>query len=77
MKTDYFYYVIENEDKKTGRTIATAEKISGCNNLKYAFVPFDGCEIISITATKTLKQAEQIAKFWNNCAKEKDNFIFD
>jgi hypothetical protein len=73
---DYLYYVIEEKEIETGRTMAYANKVSCLYNLKDYFHPHKGCEILSINVVKTLKKAKEIAECWNESAKEKGNHIF-
>lgn len=70
------YYVIEEQEKETGKTIAFVRKIPNCYNLKDIFQPSRGCVILSINACDTKKAAENIATFWNICARENGNYMF-
>ena len=70
------YFVIEQQEIETGRTIAHAETVSNCYNLLDYFKPFHGCKIISINACDTKKESEKIAEFWNDCARKNNNYMF-
>lgn len=70
------FYVIEEENTTTGKTYAHAETINNANNLLYVFKPFQGFKIISINAADTLKEAREIANFWNEGAKGRGKYAF-
>ena len=70
------FYVIEERSPETGKTIAHAEKVCNCFNLLGYFTPRKGLEIVSINACDTWKEAEKIAAFWNQCAREKGFYLF-
>lgn len=71
----YSYYVIEQRDIKTGKTIATALRV---NNLLYYFkkYTYSNMELISINACDTWKEAQKIADFRNECARNNGNYLF-
>lgn len=66
------YFVIEEKSIKTGNTFARALKIPNCYNLVGYFQPHKDWEIVSINACDTYKKAQEIATFWNDNAKSKN-----
>ncbi len=73
----YSYYVIERQHKQNGKTHATAERIRNNYNLLCYFTESGReTEIISVNACDTWKEAQFIADFWNQCAKEKNNNLY-
>ena len=70
------FFVIEEQEIKTGRLLSHAEKVPNCYNLLGYFHPYNGFEIISINACYTWKQAQEIADFWNDGARKNGKYVF-
>lgn len=65
------FFVIEQIEKATGKTLATARKIHNSNNLLFSFPPYRGYEIISINSCDSWKEAQKVADAWNESAKSR------
>ena len=65
------FFVIEQKEIATGKCVSTAQKVANCYNLLHYFKPYNGYEIISINACDTWKQAQEIADYWNEGAKNR------
>lgn len=70
------FFVIEIQDNETGKTAARAEKVNNKYNLVGLFTPARGFSLLSVNACDTWKEAQKIADFWNQCAKEKNNSMY-
>lgn len=70
------FYVIEAYNPTTGKYYSRAEKIPNSCNLISKFTALDGFEVITANACDTWKQAQEIADFWNQCAKERNKYAF-
>jgi len=72
----YTYFVIGERSKENGRNIAYAQRIHNCNNLLYAIHPRKDMELVSINACDTWKEAQEIARFWNECYQKNGTYLF-
>lgn len=70
------FFVIEIIENETGRTAARAQKVNNKYNLVGLFNPAKGFSLLSVNACDTWKDAEKIADFWNQCARNKNNCLF-
>ena len=71
------YYAIQERSKTTGKYYAYMMKVSNLTNLLYAFKPCSGCELSSVNACDSRKQARELVDFWNQCAKDNGRYLFD
>lgn len=74
----YTYYVIEEKTTGAGKTryIAHAKKIHNSSNLLYAFHTASNMELISVNACDTWKEAQEIARYWNECYENNGTYLF-
>ena len=70
------FFVIEIQDNNTGKTAARAEKVNNKYNLLDLRLSARGFSLLSVNACDTWKEAQKIADFWNQCAREKNNCMF-
>lgn len=70
------FFVIEIQDNETGKTAARAEKVNNKYNLVGLFAPVRGFTLLSVNACDTWKEAQKIADFWNQCARQKNNCMY-
>lgn len=70
------FFVIEQKSTETGKYYSYAEKVPNCYNLFNYFHPARGYEIVSINACDTWKEAQEIARFWNDGAKTRGLYAF-
>lgn len=68
MDKNYYFVVTEEKD---GKYISYVLKINGVNNLVGRF---DRFYTVNICATK--KEAEETARYWNECYKMKDMLLY-
>lgn len=72
------FYALQERNKTTGKLYAYMQKVSNYTNLLYAFKNCtSGCELISVNACDTKKQAQELVEFWNQCAKDNGRYMFD
>lgn len=69
MKNFYFVVII----KENGKYLNYVEKATDSDNLLSKF-KIKNCVGVNIFPTK--KKAEEIADFWNDCAKKNGNFMY-
>lgn len=69
------YFVIE-EKHKSGKVFSHAEKIANAYNLIFAIKPMKDCELISVNACDTWKEAQEVAAFWNEGARNRGQYLF-
>ena len=70
------YFIIQEKNTENGKVFAHAEKVHNCYNLFKYFHPCRGYDIVSINACSTWKEAQKVANFWNECAKNNKNYAF-
>ena len=78
MLDGYVWFVLQEKDKD-GKMFAWAERVHQSLNL-FGHFSQRYRDIISINVCKTKKEAQALAKHWNDCAKENGNYkwtIFD
>lgn len=73
---EYFYYAVvytgERQDGEIGR-VARSDRVHMSNNLKSYF---DRENIETVMPCRTLKEADEISEFWNECYKRNDTYLF-
>lgn len=67
----FFVFQCETEP---GKMYAYADTIQNCNNLVNIFAGIRG--LVSANACDTRKQADAIARDWNNCYKQNGTYAF-
>ena len=69
------FYVIELINE-AGKSISYARKISNCCNLVGAFKPIEGFRVLSVNACDTWREAQEIARAWNDNAIKYGRYAF-
>lgn len=68
----YSYYVIGIEEN--GKHYATAERVANQNNLLAVFSKYRNAS--TVNACETMKEAKEIANFWNACYEKNGTYAF-
>lgn len=68
----YSYLVIDTE--QGGKCAAYVQRIANCNNL-IGFLSVPG--VVSVNIADTKKDAEKIARFWNDEYKRQGRFLYE
>lgn len=72
MRIKYFYYAVVQTEN--GKSFAHAEKVPTSTNLANFF----GNEsVIIVQPTATLKEAKELADFWNGIYKRDGRYLYD
>lgn len=73
----FTWYVIEAIDKATGKSFSWAERVHNSSNLIGYFERVQREMIVlSVNACDSKKEAERTADCWNDCARDKGNYLF-
>ena len=70
------FFVVQEKNEATGKTLAYARKVHNCNNLVDFFQPQKGFKLLSINACDTWREAQDVADCWNECARANGNYAF-
>ena len=74
MNYNTFYVIDQTNDE--GKSIAYARKVPNCYNLVGIFKPMTGFKIISVNACDTWREAQEIARDWNDQYIQKGRYAF-
>jgi hypothetical protein len=69
------FYVIELINE-AGKSISYARKIPNCYNLVGIFKPMSGFKLLSVNACDTWREAQEIARDWNDRAIKNGRYAF-
>lgn len=70
-KKTFFVISVKTED---GRRYAYADAIQNCNDLFWIFKNIKGLE--TVNACDTRRDADEIARYWNECYKNNGTYAF-